>query len=409
MNIFTTIAQFICMGFSYILITFLIYFIFIIIISMFKNKEIKNTYKKLKYAVLLPARNEEKCINNIINSIKNQSYPSNLIDIYVLPNNCTDNTENVVKKLGVNIIEMPKDIKSKGTAIGYAINLLLSKDYDAFLVFDADNKTNKDFILEINKAFANGADIVKSKIFAQDNDKSVISSFYDIHFCIANRLINKPRHNLGIATRIIGTGFGMSTNFLKSENGFNVDTLTEDVEFYVRYATKGVKSVFVEKAIVYDEEPNNFATTLIQRKRWMSGIMQVFIYKLKDIFKGMKTLKSFANSLDVFVQLCFSYLQAYIPFVLILSTITYKSFYINNIIEILLNTYLIISIVAIFVLVSEKRFKFNKYIMLSIFLYPLFVFSFIPLQTISLFKKTKVWREIRHKGEEIDFQENEYV
>ena len=233
------------------------------------------------------------------------------------------------------------------------------------------------------------------------NDKSVISSFYDIHFCIANRLINRPRQNLGMAARIVGTGFGMSTEFLKNENGFNVDTLTEDVEFYVGYAIKGVKAIFVENAIVYDEQPNNFGTTLIQRKRWMSGIMQVFVYKLKDIVKGMTSVRNFINSFDVFIQLCFSYLQAYIPFVIVLSAIAYTEFYIINMSIILSSIYVTIQVIGLLVLILEKRFRINKYIIMSVFLYPLFVFSFIPLQTISLFKKTKIWKEIKHSGSKL--------
>ena len=45
-----------------------------------------------RYAVLISARNEEKVIGNLIGSIRDQTYPSNLIDIWLVADNCTDNT-----------------------------------------------------------------------------------------------------------------------------------------------------------------------------------------------------------------------------------------------------------------------------------------------------------------------------
>ena len=45
-----------------------------------------------KYAVIIAARNEELVIGQLIKSIKNQKYPEKLIDIFVVADNCTDNT-----------------------------------------------------------------------------------------------------------------------------------------------------------------------------------------------------------------------------------------------------------------------------------------------------------------------------
>ena len=386
---------------------FTIYFSIIVILGYIKGiidkKKIQNKDKKikieqLKYAVLVPARNEEKCISNIITSIKNQDYPSELIDLYILPNNCTDNTKEVSEKLGAYTLDIPKEVKNKAGALSYAVDELIDKDYDAFIVFDSDNKASKNFITEFNKEFNKGANIVKSKIFAQKNDESIIACLYDIHFSFANCFINRPRNNLGMSVRIVGTGFGVSNKFLKQEGGFNVETITEDVEFYVLYTLKGEKAVFAEKAVTYDEQPTKFSTTLIQRKRWVSGIMQVFIFKLKDILKGI--FKFNINAVDIFMQLGFTYLQAFLPFLLIFACVLYKQAYIEDFLSLILTGYVSAGLIGILVLIIEKRIALKKNIILGIIIYPIFVVTFIPLQTISLFKKTKVWREIEHKGEE---------
>ena len=53
-----------------------------------------------KYAIIVAARNEELVIGQLIKSIKNQKYPKELIDIFVVADNCTDNTARVAEKQG---------------------------------------------------------------------------------------------------------------------------------------------------------------------------------------------------------------------------------------------------------------------------------------------------------------------
>ena len=47
---------------------------------------------RTRFAVLIAARNEELVIGALINSLLAQAYPPELYDIWVIPNNCTDNT-----------------------------------------------------------------------------------------------------------------------------------------------------------------------------------------------------------------------------------------------------------------------------------------------------------------------------
>ena len=86
------IAVIFCICYSYQIIYILIPFI----LKPKKHKSIK----KNKYAVLISARNEEKVIANLIETIKKQDYPQKLIKIFVVADNCTDNTAQIAKDAG---------------------------------------------------------------------------------------------------------------------------------------------------------------------------------------------------------------------------------------------------------------------------------------------------------------------
>lgn len=380
---------------------FAVYFAYIAVFCILgKKKELKPN-KKMKFAAIIAARNEENCIENIIGSLKLQDYPQELLDIFVVPNNCTDNTARVSQNAGANILTAPNYVFNKGLALQFAMDKL-KEDYDVFVVFDADNELNAHFISSMNKTLCNGYNIVKSRILAKNRKDSWVATCYDIHFCTANQFLNRARVRIGLSARVIGTGFAVTTEFIKKIGGFNTKTITEDAEFYAICASNGEKIGFCENAIVYDEEPIDFKTSLIQRKRWMSGIMQVTIVKLKDLVKALTHKNSFCCSLDTLLQFIFCYVQALMPFMLISMFLLNPQSFLNDVMLLALKGYLCVFVTGILVLALEKRLLYSPKFILGLILYPIFVFSFIPVETISLFKKTVTWKETKHTGLKMD-------
>ena len=101
------------------------------------------------------ARNEANVIGNLIDCLHSQTYPSELIDIWLVADNCTDNTAEVARNMGCHVIErFNKEQVGKGYALTYLLDQMnesgASDLYDAFFVFDADNKLDKHYIEEMN-------------------------------------------------------------------------------------------------------------------------------------------------------------------------------------------------------------------------------------------------------------------
>ena len=97
-----------------------------------------------KYAVLIAGRNEEKVIGTLLDSINKQKYPADLIDTYVVADNCTDNTSEVARAHGATVYErFNKEIIGKGFALDELIKHIWSTVgqgvYDGYIIFDADN------------------------------------------------------------------------------------------------------------------------------------------------------------------------------------------------------------------------------------------------------------------------------
>ena len=102
-------------------IFYLYQFIYVAVVLFKKHKERQHTLCPFhRYGVVIAARNESMVIGNLIRSIQNQTYPSKLIDIFVVADNCTDKTAAVAREHGAICYERFDDEhKTKGFALQF--------------------------------------------------------------------------------------------------------------------------------------------------------------------------------------------------------------------------------------------------------------------------------------------------
>lgn len=389
-------------------ITVIIYLAYYVITGMFvfinnKKRKIKNYRAKHKLAVVIAARNEEKVIGNLIDSIKKQNYPKGLYEIFVIPNNCNDNTELEAQKRGAHIIECNDEIASKGEALKYAFKFIYQNypEFDAYCVFDADNIVHPNFLRRMNDTLCSGYMVAQGYRDSKNPSDTWISSCYSIFYWTQNFFFNQARHNMGLSASINGTGFMISRDLLK-KNGFDTLTLTEDIEFAAQCALCNEKIAFVKDAITYDEQPLSFSQSWKQRKRWSIGTMQCFkIYTPKLMKIAIKGKIPQAFDMALFFMA---------PFIQILTLFVFVILIIYNILDIqvydisrILYDYNILSIVVAYlisiilsgfvVLVENKNLRksFKGVLTISVFM-----FTWIPIHIICLISNNRTWEPIEH-------------
>lgn len=137
--------------FFLIIKVFSLYFLAVSLFGLCRRRTPEPAARLRRFAVMIAARNEESCIAGLIESLRAQHYPLELVDIWVLPNNCTDRTAEAARRAGAQVLEMPASVRSKGAALHTAAKALLrsARNYDAFCVFDADNEADPAFLSEM--------------------------------------------------------------------------------------------------------------------------------------------------------------------------------------------------------------------------------------------------------------------
>lgn len=383
---------------------FWLYQIMISLCSLVKLKEKPLKVKKdHKFMAIIPAHNEEAVIGNLVESLKNQNYNKELYDIYVIADNCTDNTAKIAKEAGAIVYERYHETKkTKGYALDWFLQQKIREDaqYDAICIFDADNIVDKNFIKAMNKKLCQGEEVVQGYRDIKNPTDNWITSGYALFYWTMHRFYHLARYNLGLSPLLNGTGFMVSFDIIKENGGWKTVTLTEDIEFSLQRILSGKRLGWSTDAIVYDEQPIGFKQSWSQRSRWTVGHMQCmkeYTGKLADAAKEKKTMMN----IDGFLYIVGSIPMFVITLVLLLSNFVLyaadgmtQTELIVNILRYLVPTFVLPSATAAFVMFLDG--KPIKPMIKGLFTYPFFMGSWLLINFKCLFKRETTWEKITH-------------
>ncbi len=269
------------------------------IIGLFFTRKFKPAKNFHKYAVTIAARNEEKVIGNLLDSIAKQDYPKELITVFVVADNCTDKTAEIARQHGAVCYErFDNEHKTKGFALQFLFDRI-GEDYgresfEGYFVFDADNLLKSDYISRMNDSFDAGEKIITSYRNTKNFDESWVASTYALHWLRSIRFNHRARSVLRLATNIQGTGFLFSNEIVK--DGWKYTSLTEDRALTADAVAQGYAITYNDAAEFYDEQPTKLKIALRQRLRWSKGHLLAFAetgpYLFINVFFGKLFLKT---------------------------------------------------------------------------------------------------------------------
>ena len=381
------------------------------VIGLFcKGRKFDSAQKKRKFGIVISARNEEKVIGNLLESIEKQDYPKELIRVFLVADNCTDNTAQIGREHGATVYERNDPEKArKGWALEFLFDRI-NEDFgieyhDAYVIFDADNILDPLFLSKINDALDSGADVAVGYRDIKNFDTNPISAAYGIHFYRSTATLHRPRAALGLSTHIAGTGYAIKSEHLK--DGWHFSSLTEDTQFTLNAIADGKKIVFCEDAIFYDEQPYQIKVMIRQRLRWAKGRLFSFLscaYRLiTGIFrKGSRKFECYDMFFYAFPKALFSAIISMIyPIVSLISgafsvptdpvAVVIKLF---GAIATSYLGFLLIGAISVFRERDKIHCSSGK-ILIYILTFPLFDLTGLPIAIASLFMRVK-WKPIKH-------------
>lgn len=388
-----------------ILVIYSLYFVLTSITAFtnVKKRQIKSYKPKSNFKIIVACRNEENVIASLIESINLQNYPKDLYELCIIPNNCTDNTRKIALDLGARVIDC-ENCKCKADALRCAFDKTQYEEFDAYIIFDADNVVHPNFLTRMNDALQSGYKVAQGYRDSKNPKDNWISGSYSIYYWMQNFFFNRARMNVKSSASINGTGFMVEKGVIDTYY-FDTLTLTEDIEFTAQCAINNIQIAFVQDAITYDEQPISWSNSWKQRKRWSTGA-----HKCLKLY-GMKLIRSFIKnrnmlSLDMILNFMAPIMQVVGSMVMVsifllniltrleIDNVTIFGFMQITGVHIFLITYVIGVLINVFLVKYNKRKMFD--VVYGILLYSFFMITWLPINIISIFSNEKCWEPIKH-------------
>jgi hypothetical protein len=229
-----------------------------------------------RYAVLIPAHDEERLIGSCLDSLAAVRYPSDLVHVHVVADNCSDATVAIAHGRGAEVHErIAPDDPGKGPALVWAWRRLAARAdaYDAVVILDADTTVNPEFFAAVDAELDAGAEVVQSYYSVRDAEQSPVTAFRAAALAARHYLRPLGRVTLGGSAGLHGNGMVFTTPVLSRHEW--TSHLTEDIELQLELLLEGTKVAFAPDAVVSAEMPTTLAASQTQHARWERGRVEM--------------------------------------------------------------------------------------------------------------------------------------
>lgn len=256
-------------------------------------KPITNSTYEPTVSILIPARNEEHVIGNLLQRMSELTYPLNKIQVIVIDDASSDHTREIAEKFArrfpfIEVLHRDKITGGKGKPSALNSALKHSKG-EILIIFDADYYPQRDIVEKLVKEFADpkvGA--VQGRPVVLNESQNYVTRMATLERIGGFRIDQQARDDLGLIPQFGGTVGGFRKSILEKKGGFDESMLTEDTDLTFQIILEGYKVRYAGDAECYEEAVSTWKAYWRQRHRWAQGHMQVCFKHTLNVVKSKK-------------------------------------------------------------------------------------------------------------------------
>ncbi|MEN6466962.1 MAG: glycosyltransferase family 2 protein [Syntrophaceae bacterium] len=255
-----------------------------------------------RFALLVPAHNEELVIGKLILSARELNYDAGLFELFIIADNCTDGTAVIASESGARcLVRNVPDLRGKPYALEWALRRIDLDSFDAVAIIDADTVLDREFLNAMDRKLAQGCDAIQGYFNLMNPDDSWLTRLGKFPAVLKFRIRYFCKERLGLTCPLMGNGMCFSRRIMKLY-GWNAFSITENWEYYIKLVLKGHDVHYAGDAVVYSYTSTALSHSEAQRKRWFKGRLGVLKAYYRQLFRRSYRARDI-KSLDALTEL----------------------------------------------------------------------------------------------------------
>ncbi len=247
-----------------------------------------------RFAVLIPAHNEERLLPSLLENLRRLEYPARLFQLHVVADNCTDRTAELGRQAGAIVHErFDAELRGKGYALEWLLARLQAQaiDYDAIVILDSDSIVSANFLTVMDARLARGEQAIQAYYAVRDPAGSWSASLRSVALAALHFLRPLARSVVGGSAGLKGNGMVFSAEIIRNYRWSA--SLTEDIEYHMTLILDGRRVTFAPDAVVWAEMPSTLASSQTQNVRWERGRQEMVRDYVPKLLRAAVTRRSF--------------------------------------------------------------------------------------------------------------------
>lgn len=256
----------------------------------------------LRIAIVVPAHNEEAIIDRLLDSIVALDYPLDYFELFVVADNCTDETQNIVTARGFKCYPRTDRVKiGKPYALEWIFQQIDLDRFDVFTIVDADTILDRHYLQALSAKFQGGAEVVQGYFGIMNPDETWLTRLSVIPGMLKFNIRYFMKDKLGISCPLMGNGMGFAAHIIR-RYGWNAFSITENWEYYIKLTLQGHVVRYAPDAVIFSHAVRVLSHGETQRTRWFKGRLGILGNYFWPLFiNGLAPLKP--NHIDALIEL----------------------------------------------------------------------------------------------------------
>jgi 1,2-diacylglycerol 3-beta-glucosyltransferase len=236
------------------------------------------TYPFISLAIA--AKNEAAVITDLVESLCNLKYPEDRYEVWAIDDNSTDRTPEILDELATKYPQLRvlhRTGQTTGGKSGALNQVLTLMQGDLIGVFDADARVTPDFLDRVLAYFQD------DRVGALQLRKAITNS--ETNFLTRGQraemaldaYLQQQRTSGGGVGELRGNGQFVRRTALESCDGWNEETITDDLDLTIRLHLKGWEIALMPYPPVGEEGVTTVKALWHQRNRWAEGGFQRYL------------------------------------------------------------------------------------------------------------------------------------